>query len=724
VFRPSLIRLLCLTTALFSAGLAMAAEQPVLLNANQLTYDDKAQTVTASGDVTFSQQGQIVRADRMSYNRNTDVVTAEGNVRIWQTDGSIITASYAELSRDLKQAFIERSTLLLSDNSRFIAMEGERTEGRYVRMNRALYTACEPCKHNRAKPPLWQVRAERIVHDNQRKDVIYRNATLELGGVPVFYSPYLSHPDPSVKRRSGFLAPVLGSRPNLGFVARTYYYFDVGPSQDATLETSYSSDRGLLLGGEWRQQTRHGSLQLNASATIDDIPNDDGVSPPDTDQLRGHVFAKAEHHFTENWRGNVDLRLVSDDTYLDLWKYSDEDVLASRATLEHFTPRSYGTINLASFQDLRPNITSAEPRVMQLAWQTQGAPRSALGGRWFLGAENRSVTRSSGTDSNRTSLAVGWRREDVLPAGVVLVAEANARADGFVATNLNGDDPARFRPFVQGQLTASWPLVKVGQTGQQFIEPIAQLTAAPRRPRNEPDLPNEDSTGLEFDTTNLFRGNRYAGFDRVDGGQRVAYGMRTGWTGNSGASVSATIGQSYDFSEDPAFAPGTGLEEQRSDYVGNVNIAMPDVADLAYSFRLDEKSFDPREHDLRAVVGPDWLQGSVSYLYINQATTSGTGDSLREELGLGARYRFADFWSASANHRRDLRRSDGAITSGVSLTYQDECLTFSLIGQRDHIARTGLSSGDSVFFRLTFKNLGEFQSPSISPDFLGGSSSK
>lgn len=721
MFYRSFITALLLTTALAAQAQELPARKPdapVLLNANTLTYDDAQTLVTAEGDVQLAQGGQTVQADRMVFNRTTNVVTAEGNVRIWQSSGDMLTASYAELSSDLKQAFVKEVAILMKDNSRFIALEGERTEGRYVRMNRALYTACDLCKDNPRHAPLWQVRADRIIHDNEKHDVIYRNATLEISGVPVFYTPYLSHPDPTVKRRSGFLAPVIGARSNLGFVTRTYYYLDVAPSMDATIETSYSTDRGLLLGGEWRQRSQNGSLQINASTTIDDIPNDDGVTGPKTDRLRGHVFLTATHDFNANWRAEANIKRTTDDTFLDLWKYSDEDVLASNMRVERFTPSSYGVARVDSYQDLRPNITTAEPNVLTLAYEDQGDPRQMLGGRWSFNTGLRSIARSHGLDSQRVSLEAGWRRDDVMPAGVVVTTEATARADAFAANDYLGEDPTALRPFVQGQLTARWPLVKVTENGQQFIEPIAQLTAAPRLPRDDADIANEDSVGLEFDTSNLFRSNRYPGYDRLDGGQRLAYGLRAGWTGNSGASVTGGVGQSYDFADDPNFPAGSGLENSLSDYVGNINAALPGIADASYSMRVDSETLDPREHDLRALIGPSWLNAVANYLYIDQNTTDGSSAALREELGLGGSWKFTDYWTLSGYHRENLRSGE-SLDSTLALTYQDECLTFSLNAQRDYVSRTGLDSGDSIFFRLVFKNLGEFESPSFTPAVFG-----
>lgn len=730
MLRSRLLSCLLLTTALTVAGPAFAqklperkpgatAEQPVLLNANMLTYDEGQSTITAEGEVVLIQNGQTVQADRMTYNRNTGIVVAEGHVKFWQKSGEVLFSDYIALSRDLRQAFVNQASILMTDNSRFIAMEGERTEGRYIRLNRAIYSACDLCKEDPSKPPLWQLKAERIVHDSESKDVIYRNATLEMGGVPVFYTPYLSHPDPTVKRRSGFLNPVVGSKTDLGFVVRNYYYLDVAPTMDATFEGSFSAERGVLLGAEWRQKTERADIKVNVSGNIDDNPDDMGGTAQE-DTLRGRFFLDASYEIDPNWRASASIKRTTDDTFLDIWNYSDADVLPSTAKLEYFSYRGHGEVAIRSYQDLRPGITTPEPNVMTAGYSVQGAPRDTLGGRWSLGAETRTVARSRGLDSERLALEAGWQREDIAPAGIVVTTDLTARADTFLANNLNGDDPTEFRPFIQGQVTARWPWVKVTDRGQQFFEPIAQLSAAPRQKRDPDDIANEDSIGLEFDNSNLFAPNRYAGDDRIDGGQRVAYGVRGGWTGNSGASVTLSAGQSYDFADNPNYADGTGLDEPFSDYIGSVDLSLPEIADLTYTTRYDRESFRPHEHDVRAVLGPSKLQAYVNYLYLDQTTADGAIASRREELGAGGRWRFADYWNVMAYHRRNIEAGE-ALSTSLSLNYEDECLVFSLVGARDHVARSGLESGDSIFFRLMFKTLGAFESPSLSPDMFSKS---
>lgn len=719
------MRLTVLILALLTLSLPVRAEEPALLSADVVTYDETTQTITADGHVRLSHQGSILTAQQLSYNRATEVATASGGVKMWQPTGEVVLADHVQLSRDMRQAFANEIGIILTDNSRFVAAEGERTEGRFVRMNKALYSACQPCRENPDKPLLWQIQAERVIHDMQTHDITYRNATFELAGVPVFYTPYMSHPDPTVKRRTGFLNPVIGTRPNLGTTVRTYYYLDLAPNKDATIETTYSADRGLLLGGEWRQRTADSHLKLNFSGTMDDIPNDVSGQPARQDKLRGHLFIDAATNINDHWRAGADIKRATDDTYLDLWRYSDADTLTSRAYLERFTETSYGVVDAYSFQDLRPNITENEPNVIpHVAYRAQGRPQSLWGGRWALGAETRTVTRSSEADSTRVSTDIGWRRDFYTPVGLVFTSENTARADAFYSNDLPSgeDDATELRPFAQTQLTARMPFVRQMSKGQFFLEPVGQLTGAPGISKIDRDIVNEESQSLEFDFAHLFAPNRFSGVDLLDGGSRGAYAMRGGWAGNNGAAIDFGVGQSVAFEERTGFPEGSGLEDRFSDIVGEISADLPPYVDMAYAFRLDHTTLDPREHNIRGSVGTNLHRAGLSYLYADQTTADGTR-SLREEITGGIMTTLDDNWKLEARHRHNLQ-SIGPIDSDIALTYQDECLTFSLVAERDYVTREGLSDGDSLFFRIAFKNLGEFESPTFSPDIFGGSPSE
>ena len=144
--------------------------------------------------------------------------------------------------------------MAVADNTRVIATSGSRRGARISTLNRAVYSPCNLCATNPRKAPLWQIRAARVEHDAVTHDITYRNAWLEMGGIPVFYTPYFSNPDPTVKQRSGLLIPRYGSKVDLGMFFRDYYYWGIDPNEDLTLEGMATSRRGELAGLDWRRR--------------------------------------------------------------------------------------------------------------------------------------------------------------------------------------------------------------------------------------------------------------------------------------------------------------------------------------------------------------------------------------------------------------------------------------------------------------------------------------
>lgn len=724
-FRSRMLATALALTLTASLGPALAqgeSGRPVLLSADDVRYDRELGIVTASGKVEMAQGGRILLADTVSYAERTNVVTASGNVSVLEPSGEVLFADYVELTDDMRQGFIDQVRMLMTDNSRLAGAQGERLDGRFTRLERGVYSPCELCKEDPTRPPIWQIRAARVTHDQEKRDIHYRDAVLEIAGIPVAYTPYFAHPDPTVERRSGFLTPGGGFSGDLGAFARLYYFFDVTPSQDFTLEVTPSEEDGLLLGGEYRKRFDNGSLQLSGSLTYAERTEGFGPQRTATDEFRGHLFGTGRFEIDDAWRWGVDIQRVTDTSHLRRYDYSVDDLLASRAYVEQFRARNYLSLGAYAFQDLRPGNPEEEPLVAPLlTYSALGEPGEVLGGRWSLDAGVLSLIRTDGTDTRRVSAEAGWRRNLVTPLGIVSTFLASVRGDAYWISDFRRrmgsgtpDDVFTLRAFPQAQITASWPLARQTGTVQQLLEPIVAVTAAPNL-GDEDDIPNEDSLDVEFDQTSLFLPSRFPGVDRLEGGQRVTYGLRAGLFGFGGGSSSFFFGQSYRLRGDPDFPVGSGLEDKLSDFVGRIEVTPSPWLDVSYSFRLDSETLAQRRHDVFGVAGPPEFRVSGSYLYLDRLVLEGgTATRNREELTLSINSSFSENWSVGVSHRRDLARDGGPIAAGLLLTYQDDCFTFQLVGERDYTRRSGLESGDRLFFRLTFKNLGEFASPSLS----------
>ena len=229
----------------------------LLVDAREIVYDTDRNTVAASGDVELSYQGRAVQADRVVYDRNTGRVRAEGNVRLTEANGAVTTADRLELTDDFKTGFIDslRVEQTVEDKgqtvrTRFSAPRAERVDGETTTFLRGTYTACEPCRENPEKPPLWQVKAARIVANNEERTIYYEDATLELAGIPIAYVPYFWTADPTVKRMTGFLAPHYIHSNALGTGAGLPFFWDIAPDRDLTLTPTFYSRQGVLMQAE------------------------------------------------------------------------------------------------------------------------------------------------------------------------------------------------------------------------------------------------------------------------------------------------------------------------------------------------------------------------------------------------------------------------------------------------------------------------------------------
>ncbi len=181
----------------------------MLVQAIEVDYDYNNSRVSAVGNVQMFYNGTSVEADKVIYDQKTKRLHAEGNIRMTDADGKITYANIMDLSDDYRDGFVDSLRVDTADATRMAATRADRTSGNYTVFENGVYTACAPCKDDPKKPPLWQVKGARIIHDQNEKMLYFENAQLEFFGVPMAYMPYFSTPDPTVKRKTGFLMPGL-----------------------------------------------------------------------------------------------------------------------------------------------------------------------------------------------------------------------------------------------------------------------------------------------------------------------------------------------------------------------------------------------------------------------------------------------------------------------------------------------------------------------------------
>lgn len=739
----------------FSLGGQKPADKnaPVVFQADEVEYDDALGLTVAKGHVEISQGGEVLLADVVSYSQRTDTITASGHVSLLMPTGEVVFADFMELRDSLQNGFAQNVRMLMADRSRLVGNAARRLGGNRFELRRAVYSPCELCKNNPSAPPLWQFKAREITDDKETKLIEFRDASLEIDGWPVFYTPYLSAPDPSVKRASGFLPPSVGNSSTVGFHVALPYFWAIDSDKDLTLAPRFTSRAGELLAAQYRQRFGNGMIDGVGSVNYSNVGS--GNTTNTGDRWRGHINTSGVWDLDERYRTGFQVQRVSDQTYLLRFGFGNPllNAMISRAYLEGFDPRASTDVNAYLFQPLLPGLgDSTQPIVLPVANRTWIGEPDGLGGRWKLNANLLNIVREVGTQTRRVSLGSEWGKTFRDGIGGQYLFTASLRGDAYSVGDLsqksNPDLPSAYFPvngvppaerigynflagraFPQLGLTWSYPLVNRLEDTNAIIEPVAGVYAGPSG-GNRRRIPNEDSLGYEFRDTDLFRPDRLAGYDLLDTGQRVDYGLKLGLYNREGGSYRMLIGQSLRAQPNPFLPPASGAAQRLSDVVGRMVLSPNAYLDLIYRFRLDKNSLSNRTQEVGLSAGPQNLRFGVNYLLIppqqqNEVVSNPvTGQSIlygkREQLTLNLQTKLTRYWSLAGSETINLtnstnlvngvaqpQSSNSSLYATLAAIYQDECLAF--IGS---VAQSGIRSGDvtpgvTVMFSVVFKNLGE-----------------
>lgn len=716
----TLLAVICLAAPALGQSVQSGAETPnVLITADDISADEELGIIVARGGVEIAYESRVLMADTVSVNQKAKTVSASGNVTLLEPTGEVIFADFMELSDDLREGVIERLRMLLQENARVAANGARRYGGNSTVFAKAVYSPCAVCAENPEEPPLWQVKANRIIHDQDARRIEYHDAYLEVYGVPVAYTPYLTHPDPRVKRETGLLAPDYGSDSNVGSFIRVPFFWAIDRDKDATITPIYTRKDGLVYSGEYRQRFNRGEFEISGSGSIADRD----VGAPEfietrTDQFRGHVFAEGQYNINESWRTGFDIERSTDQTYLrrSPFFFDPGNSADSTVYVEGFNGRNYASAKGHAFQDLRLGQQQDAPLVLPIMEYQGFGNADAIGGRWELETSFRSLTREDKADSQRLSAEGGYRLPLQSGFGSITTLGAHIRGDIYYTDhNARQDDLGnQLEDGVEGrfvpQLSADWrlPLARYSESGTTVIEPVAGFFISPRG-GNDSNISNDDSLTVDLDETSIFSRQRTPGLDRVEGGERAVYGLHASHDFTYGGSVGSFLGQTYKFNEDNSLFQETALESGVSDIVGSIDVRPTQYLDLYYQFRLDNDDYRSNRSEVGYALGTSALGMSGEYVFVREGIA---GDAFSiEELRLSGFAKWDDNWSVSATTLRDLEQSDdsGSLKHSASVRYEDECFIFDGSFVRTFTNSTDVQASDELLFRLTFKTLAEFE---------------
>ncbi|WP_374547243.1 LPS-assembly protein LptD, partial [Rhodoblastus sp.] len=292
---------------------------PMVVEANSVVYDDKAHSVTAEGDAQIYYQNKVLEADRVTYFRETGRVLAEGAVKLTDADGTVTHADKMELTGDFKQGFVDTVRADTKERTHISATRSEKLDADTTVFHKGTYTACPSCAEHPERPPLWRLRAQKIIHKNNEQMLYYEGATFELYGYPIAYLPFFSTADPSVTRQSGFLAPRIGYKSTLGNGFGVPYFWAISPNMDLTVTPMYFSRQGLFGDVEFRHRLDNGYYYIQASGIHQNDDSAFAAQPwgSGNQTNRGEITSQGTIWLSQNWKFGWDIARVSDKWFMN-----------------------------------------------------------------------------------------------------------------------------------------------------------------------------------------------------------------------------------------------------------------------------------------------------------------------------------------------------------------------------------------------------------------------
>lgn len=717
----------------------------LVLAANELVYNRDNETVVARGAVQINYGGYKLVAREVEYDQKTGRLKARGNIELIEPTGNRLYGEEMDLSDDFANGFVNALRVETTDLTKMAATSGERVNDEEMILNHAVYTACTPCATDPTHRGIWEVKAERIVQNGHTKTIRLERARFEMFGKPIAYIPVLEVPDHTVKRKTGFLFPKFQYAQKLGFGVTTPYYIAIAPDMDATLSPTVLTNQGFLMEAEFRKRFHNGLVTLRA-AGIRQLNSDDftaNTSDRLEDGFRGMVASTGEFKINPRWAFGWNVMAQTDNNFSRTYELDGlkDKTFVNQGYLSGLGHRSSFDLRAFYFdvQDADPDDTAERQQaIAQTLDHEYIVPQPVFGGELSVTTNITNIDRDladtyttlggvdrfRGLEGGMTRLTseVEWKRQFVVPGGLVLTPLLAARGDihrldmnapGTYGGNYESDGSAT-RSMLTAGLEARYPILATTDYSTHLFEPIAQIYARPDEDLAG-RLPNEDAQSFVFDATNLFERDKFSGFDRIEGGTRANVGLRYTGTFDNGVLLRSIVGQSFQLGGVNSFATpdlvnagaNSGLETDSSDYVGMAGFDLPNGISFSTSARLDKDDFSLRRSDTALRYDGAKVATEIVYTRISAQPDYGLENSA-SELQSKAVFKFHDYWSVFGSLTYDI--GNHVVTrDGIGISYDDRDTVFSLFYERERDKYDSTANDWSIGARLMFRTLGDIR---------------
>lgn len=679
-------------------------ESEIVINADTLEYDQENSVAIATGRVEFVSGTYMLNADKVIYSKKTDKAEAFGNVILVDANGNVGFADYMELTDNMSKGLVKALSIKLKNNAIVASNKAVKINENQTKLYKSVYSACRV----ESGYPLWQIRADETLIDQQAEKISHKNAALEIYGKPVLYTPYFSHSTPNAKRKSGFLVPSYTQSLDRGFSITAPYYYNIAPNMDATIYATYFTEQNPLLQTNFRAITHSSKYNVNSSITN---PKRDGRV---NRQIKSHIFFESNHDLGKDWVMRANYRRTYDKTYLKRYDIGNFDTyLTSELDFEKIDSNEHYLIKNMLFQDLRSEFNDM-PKIYPYANYKRTFDDIEIADNSltpYMKFNVLNLMRTNLAEIQRTSLTMGFTKSYITEIGSYFEFENYIRGDAYHVRRVTNPKFASGTPYLEGYTGRLMPATKMYWENpfyNDYITITPKLLAAYSPNGNNPDkIPNEDSNNPELSTNNLFSENRYPGFDRVESGLRGSFGVQFD-TKIKDSEFSALFGRAMRNKTDRKLPVVSGLRSRHSDYVGSLNVKPIPEFETYYRFRLDSENLAWHNNEAGFTVNHPKMSFNTNYFASDQRDdvrfkkqkyiSASASININQQLNLGLN-------ASKILTKRKISNERGLVGTSAVLNYDHNCVATSFGVFRTFQRDRDVAPDTMFLLKLTLKTL-------------------
>ena len=725
-------------------------------SANKLTYSQDNNIIEATGNVVAkNQEGKQISSDKIIYNKKTQQLSTFGNSKFTDDKGGTLFAESFEynlekkiISAEKKVKFIdkEKNTYYFSklnaddkfdeiigfdinadlnkqnlkSGDKFNEFIEPRFSGKSASIKNnitivkdARFTTCKKTNETDGCA-YWNLNAGELIHDKEQKKITYKNASLDLNNVPVLYLPYFAHPDPTVKRESGFLPPTLANLGgDIGSTIKIPYFYPVSQSADFTVSPVYYFKQHPLLLGEYREKFKNGDISLEGGFT----QGYKEVTTTKTDGSRHHLYGNLNLIFSDKILDqtilNTKVQQVNNPTYLRVNKINstndgfkknlikeDDTKLTNEINLNSFGKTENFNIKAATYRDISVTKNSDQYSYLlpELSYSKYNLfDENNLSFNSIFKSQNSNTNQNKSTFINNLDYSTQDFYNNSLGIGYKFLTKLNNINYYSDYKTPNQDLNSQINPVVG--FDTSLPFAKINKDTEQYIVPRILTRYAPGK------MTNATTNDTTLNTDNIFSMNRMNSDELIE--KDLSFNLGADWIWqekktNNKEQEKATIsvGQVLKLNKDLDMPTKSSLQKSNSDIVSKINYLSPKNFDVTLKSTFDNQLNHVYYNDF--IFKKNFTSSEINFNFYEKNSHIGNERYAKANL---ASY-ITDSTKLKIETDRNLK-TDLSNSHKLGIENENECIRYGFYLQKNYSSDKDLKPATSVYFGVTLLPFGE-----------------